>query len=328
LVFTTRTSVTHYVSRITFHASRFTFHAMRDDTLRQIPPLLPQFLRKRRVGMAGLQEEIERLGVDRPTFLIVRMLHELQGSYGGKPVTLAQMRAREPYSAVDHVPEPVGILEEKGLLLRVGDGAYTLSDEAREAVERVHELGRAHVARLQPLPPEELEALAHELHRALVPMLNDPVLAPRAGSHLAGSHSLAVFGDDAPAMVRIEQGIFDLWMARDDAHIKAWRDAGMEGPPMAVLTTIWYGDAHAVGELQQALANDQTPADLESSLAYLLEKEYITRDGDDAALTDQGILAREDIEHETDRIYFAPWPHIETEAEWLRDRLQALVSNL
>jgi hypothetical protein len=301
---------------------------MHDDTLKQIPPLLPQFLRKRRVGTPGLREMIDASGLDDNTFWAMVRVHELQGGYGGEPITVAQIRARRPYGAIDHATAVVANLEERGLLRRAGDEAYILSEQAWETMERLHEAGRAHVASLQPLPPEELETLAHELHRAIVPTLADTVLAPRPGSHLAGSHSLARFGDDAPAMVRIEQDIFDLWMARDDAHIKAWRDAGMEGPPMAALTTIWYGDAHTVGELQQALGGDQTPTDLESSLAYLLEKEYIARDGDDLALTDQGILAREDIERETDRIYFGPWPHSEAEAEWLRDRLQALVNNL
>ena len=311
---------------------------MRDDTLKQIPPLLPQFLRKRRVGTPGLREKIDASGLEHAAFWKLVRLHELQGSYGGAPVTIAQMRAREPYSTIDHFTPHLAALEEKNLLREEGDGVYALTEVGRWAVEALHKEGRAYVARNRPLPTEELEALADQLDRAVKAILDDQVLAPRPGSHLAGSHSLAelMIQDETKwsvptrprPILRIEQDIFDLWMARDDAHIKAWRDAGMEGPPMAVLTTLWYGDAHTVGELQQALGGDQTPADLESSLAYLLDEEYITRDGDDLALTDQGILAREDIERETDRIYFAPWPHSEAEAEWLRDRLQALVNNL
>ena len=80
-------------------------------------------------------------------------------------------------------------------------------------------------------------------------------------------------------------------------------------PPLDVLTRLWTGEAGTVPDLQKALADEQTPTDLESSLAYLLDKDYLTRDNDAVQLTPEGALAREDIERDTDKIYFAPWPH-------------------
>ena len=59
-----------------------------------------------------------------------------------------------------------------------------------------------------------------------------------------------------------------------------------------------------------------------------MDKDYITRDGNSVQLTPQGALAREDIERETDSLYFAPWPHTLAEAEWLPDKLAQLVENL
>ena len=44
--------------------------------------------------------------------------------------------------------------------------------------------------------------------------------------------------------------------------------------------------------------------------------------------TPQGVVEREDIERETDRVYFASWPHTLAEAEWLRDKLGELVENI
>src|SRR5205823_6546029 len=143
-----------------------------------------------------------------------------------------------------------------------------------------HEAARARLAEMHPLPAEELEALAEQLERAVDRVMHDPVLAPVPGSHLAASRSLATFGPDAPAMVRIEQAIYDLWITRDDAHIKAWRDADMEGPPMQVLSLVWSGEASAVSALVETLHEDQTPEDVESSLVYLLDREYIRREGD------------------------------------------------
>ena len=129
-------------------------------------------------------------------------------------------------------------------------------------------------------------------------------------------------------MVRIEQAIYDLWHARDDSHIKAWRDAGMEGPPMKVLTLIWSGEASTVSGLAEMLRDDQSLEDVESNLSYLFDKEYVVRDGDEVKLTPAGALAREEIERDTDRIYFASWPHTSEEAAWIGDKLRELIANI
>jgi DNA-binding MarR family transcriptional regulator len=129
-------------------------------------------------------------------------------------------------------------------------------------------------------------------------------------------------------MVRFEQAIYDLWMARDDSHIAAWRDAGLEGPPLQLLTLLWSGEAATMSDLTEKLREDQAPDDVEANMAYLMERGYVTREDNTLALTPEGALTREDIERETDRIYFTPWPHSTEEAAWMRDRLSELIENL
>ncbi|MDQ3930953.1 MAG: hypothetical protein M3328_17640, partial [Chloroflexota bacterium] len=297
--------------------------------------LMPRFLRKRRAGLPALQETIEevtrRLGLDRRTFFTLVLLRQIQGSYDDNPITVSEIRSWSTflYSTIDATAAPLATLKEKGLLHEDAGGALDLSREAREAVDQLHATARAQLARLQPLAPGDLGSLTGRLERTVQGILNDPVLSPRPGSHLAGSRSLATFGPDAPAMVRLEQAIFDLWMARDDAHIKSWRDAGLEGPAMQVLTLLWLGEANTVSGLAELLREDQSPEDLESSLAYLTAKELTVQHGDLVQLTPKGVLEREDIERDTDHIYFAPWPPFTLlEARWLRDELRALVDNL
>ena len=144
---------------------------------------------------------------------------------------------------------------------------------------------------------------------------------------MRGYRALSRYGDHTAPMVRIEQAIGELWGARDDAYMRAWREAGMEGPPLDVLSQVWLG-AVTVSALCESLKAKQTPEDIENSLVWLVEREYIERNGDNVALTPRGVMTREDIENETDRVYFEGWPFAIEEAAWVRDTLGELVENL
>ncbi len=300
------------------------------STLKEIPPLMPMFLQRRRVGVAAPRVLAEQVGIEPVLLFTMVQLSLIQGSYGGEHITPAQARewSRYTYSSRDHLMAHLAALEAKKLVMRDEEGRFTLTPGAFEVVEAVHMAGKAHVAGLQPLPQEELEELARQLERAVQAVLSDPVLAPRRGSHLAGSRTLVTTGPVVPVMVRIEQAIYDLWLARDDAHVKAWREADLEGPAVRMLTVLWSGETESVNELTQILKPDQTPEDVETTMAYLFDKDYLVREGDEVRLTPTGVLAREDIERDTDRVYFASWPHIEVEALWIRSKLGDVVANI
>ena len=298
---------------------------------------MPQFLRKRRMGIPAPDLIAKRLGIARSDLFTLVQLHLIQGSVGfDAPISMALARswARYAYSTKDHLSDHVAALKARGLVETPEEGTYNVTARGREAAEAFQAAGRAHVATHRPLPPTDLQELAYRLERAVKAIIFDPILAPRPGSHLAGSRALADLTPDSPndpdvaPMVRIEQAIYDLWLARDDSHTKAWRDAGMEGPPMQVLSLVWSGEAPTVNQLIEMLQYDQSPEDVEGSLAYLFDKDYIAREGDTIELTPAGVVVREDIESETNRIYFASWPHTEPEAAWMRDKLGELNTNL
>ena len=194
-------------------------------------------------------------------------------------------------------------------------------------MDTLHTEATAYVAKRMVLPLEEAERLARELRRAADAVAANPALAPKPGSHLLGFLAKSRYGDHSAPMVRIEQAIGELWGARDDAYMAAWREADMEGPPLDVLSLLWSG-AGTSAVLSEALETKQTPQDIESSLTWLVEREYAQRDGDSVTLTPQGVMTRDDIENETDRVYFAGWPFHVEEAMWVRDRLGQLVQRL
>jgi hypothetical protein len=297
------------------------------EVLRKLPPLMPQFLQRRRVGVPVVDELAARLGTER--HLIFTLLHvdTTQSIYGRDEVTLAELRAYNPYQVIDDLSGPLAQLKEKGLVRESAEAAFRLSPNARDAVDTLHTEGTVYVAKRMVLPIEDTEKLARELRQAADAVAANPALGPRQGSHMLGFLAKARYGDPSAPMVRIEQAIGELWGARDDAYMAAWREADMEGPPLEVLSLIWSG-VGMVAALSKALKWKQTPRDIESSLTWLVEREYAVRDGDHVSLTPQGVMAREDIENETDRVYFVGWPYTLDEAIWVRHVLDRLVERL
>ena len=297
------------------------------DILREIPPLIRLFLQRRRVGTPAIAPVLEELDIERPLLFALMRIHIISGSYGGSPVTMSQVHAYDPYTVVDEYAGTFPELLRRGLLRQDADGAISLSPEALAAVEAVQTGSSAYVGGREVLPTDTLGALANQLRRAVDAITTHPTTAPQPGSHLAGHLLVQRYSNLSRPMSAIEAYLYALWGGRDDAHMAAWREAGMEGPALDVLTQVWQG-ADTVAEVAANLQGQQTRNDVESSLPWLVAEEYFTLDGDNVAITPTGVMKRDDIERETDRIYFTPWPHTAEEAAFVRDTLHQVVEEL
>jgi hypothetical protein len=299
------------------------------DILRDIPPLMPQFLRKRRVGLKAVDEILAEFGVTRPMLFTLITVHEVGARYaranGG--VTLAELRASDPYATIDRFSEPIAQLMDGGYLQEEDGGVVVLSREARSAVDKLHTGATSYLASISPLPDEDMERLAAALERASGAVKSNPGIGMEQGSVLRGRLYFVRYGANRAPMVRIEQAIFELWGARDDAHVKAWREAEMEGPPFDLLAQVYTG-IKSERELAEAVKQRQKPDDVEANLEWLTARDLLTRHGDELTLTPEGVLMREDVERETDRVYFEGWPFTPDEALWIRDTLEQLVGCL
>jgi hypothetical protein len=129
-------------------------------------------------------------------------------------------------------------------------------------------------------------------------------------------------------MARLEEAVYALWMARDDAHNAAWRAAGFDGSVFDLLTRIWAGEADSVAQLIERVGGAQHPEDVDRGVAELIAQGYLSADGNMLRLTSAGRATRDAIEADTDRVYFAPWPSEVDEIEWLHDAFRALYERL
>jgi len=123
-------------------------------------------------------------------------------------------------------------------------------------------------------------------------------------------------------MVALENALFGLWHARDDSHMASWREAGFDGPTFDVLTRVWRSEGGDEDELAKKMPG-QREGDVRAALARLRADGYLQIEA--LAMTERGATVRQQIEDETDRKFFQPWPEdLAAEAPRLRDALRSI----
>jgi hypothetical protein len=279
----------------------------------ELVPLFPEFLTKRRTKFTLPLRLMEELGIDRPALLFVIGGVAPQG--GGR---LGEMW--NPYAtqwdqqqAASVAARDAGLVEEKG-------GRWDLTPAGRDLLKRVRREADAYLASLpSPLSTEDLARLASLLGRAFAAIAAS--LERRRHSHIPRAARMA--GDATHPMVALENAIFGLWLARDDCHMAAWRQAGLDGPTLDTLTRIWRGEA-ASQEALAAKLTTQRPADIATQLTALRRDGLVATD-DPPRTTDKGSRARQAIEDETDRLFFSAWPDdVGSSAGWIGEKLAAV----
>ena len=282
-------------------------------------PLFPTFLTNRRHGFAGIATSLSR-----PALLLLRDV--AMRPAGG--ATAESLRPGAPYSTRDpHLPWLAEAIQT-GFLRQDATGRYHLSERGLATVTRLEREAAAYLAALQPLPGATLARLAEEL-AAIAAGLD----ADYSGldSHLARTRRLAALAPAANAapLVQIDRAILDLWLARDDAHIAAWRYARFPGPVLDILTHLWRGDASTLAELRAGLAATQAPDDVDAGVDELIEQGYVEWRRDILQPTRAGYAVREHIEADTDAHYFSQWPDLaDARLAWLHETLRQLITAL
>jgi hypothetical protein len=286
--------------------------------------LFPQFLRKRRSGFPGLAPLLAEADISRPLFFLMM----LAAQFPPTGATADDLRPGAPYATRSpHLPlldEGVG----QGLLTRDERDRYRPTARGIALLTRAEREATAWLAQQHPLPEPDLRRLAAEF-AAIADHL--PRAAWPADAHLhrwSRIAALAPDSDDAP-LVRLERAIMDLWMARDDAHLTAWGNARFDGPHLDVLTHLWRGDAEDLAGLQAALAATQEPETVAALVDELTMQGYVEIRLGILQPTRAGYNVREQIESDTDEIYFDQWPNLDSATiTRLYDHLSHLIAAL
>jgi hypothetical protein len=276
----------------------------------ELVPLFPDFLTKRRTKFTFPLRLMEELRIDRPALFFVIGGVAPQG--GGRFSEMWNPYATQwdQYQAASAAARDAGLVDEKG-------GRWDLTSAGRELIRRVRREADAYLASLpSPIPTDELKRLASLLGRAFEATAAN--LDKRWHSHIPRAGRMA--GDASKPMVALENAIYGLWQARDDCHMAAWREAGLDGPTLDTLTRVWRGEGSSEAELATKLST-QRPSDVAAQLARLRRDGLVAADGTPRT-TDKGAKARQGIEDETDRLFFSAWPDdAGSAAGWIREKL-------
>jgi hypothetical protein len=107
--------------------------------------------------------------------------------------------------------------------------------------------------------------------------------------------------------------------------MSACRAYRFSGPVVDILSRIWSKEAQTLPSLVTTLEASQGPADIEQGIRQLAQSGCISASGDHVELTRQGQQIRDQIEAETDRIFFASWDQLAaSDVLWLAEQTSAV----
>ncbi len=237
----------------------------------------------------------------------------------------AELRANlsDPYCIHDPILNGLPLLVERGLLDQSGD-VYTLTSTGHALLMHGEHAANDYTGDRLCLPSDDLVRLAATLHD--VTERQRLASEPTDKAQQDRVPRLRRYDPRQTPSVQLEHALYALQRARDDAHMAAWRAAQFEGPAFDLLSRVWSGDASTVAELVERCRVRMGSEDVRRLVDELHRDGYLALDLPVVTITQHGRTVRDAIERETDRVYFAPWPPID--AEWVRDRLEVLVTGL
>ena len=285
---------------------------MREPYPLALPPLLQQFLQRRRAKSDFPLRAMDRLGLDRPAYFFVVDLG-IQDPRGACPQDIGN----SSYRTTDDPLRMTAAAGESAGLLTWGDGRWALTDKGKAVVGDFRRAIDTYFASLAPIAIDELERLGTLLDAAYQAAATSTEPATRDHTPRGTRYR---WREPSSPMARLDAAVYGLWQIRDDCHMQAWRDAGLTGPLTDALTRVWHQEATSEDALAEKMAT-QRPEEVRAAVERLRVDGQLTS-GPELALTPQGTVARERIEAETDRYFFAPWPDaVGAETDWVTERL-------
>ena len=280
-------NLTQQVQGAMFQAGQKQYHASLSDETRDNQPQRPPLLNIR----GGYAESVG--------WMMVQLLE-----FDPEPLTVEKFRVRAIYSAPRLSQAILELIASEKWANRVDD-EYSLTEEGRAVIIHLTEHRNLMFANFAPLPIGDLSKLVDMSQRILQAALD-------SGDKQATwclRHSQNRKPDETvSAISKLIHVCSDYNAFRDDAHMSAYSEQGIDGMTWEAFSFIHGGQAHTADELFDQLAyRGWTIGEWQAALTCLLEKGWITGDETGYQSTEKGKLISEKVEQNTDALFYAPW---------------------
>lgn len=249
----------------------------------------------------GVSEQFSaRTGLDqRATGLLIAAL-----TFEPDTISPERLSVRGPYTSEIDYDNRLHRAKDRGFLSEPEPGEYRLTSQGRTAVETFIEEARKAMAMADPLLVEDGKTLSGLLGRLTKASLDSPPPPDPWAIRLA----FKLMPTELPPLPYIEQALTCLSAYRDDAHIAAWRGSGLNPRAMESITYLWRREAESLDDLYDKLAfRGFEKHDYQAALAELRAKGFLDGTDKSPVLTSAGYAFREQVEKDTDRLFFQPW---------------------
>lgn len=251
--------------------------------------------------------------------------------FDAEPFTVTQFMRYFPYGLAQVNDERFASAVQQGYLASNGQGVYRATESGRSSALRLIQAGIDLTATLTPLPKELLRTLGNLLARISGEAFHSPeppvhVLIKAKQDFYERTGAFAVLEGVATYCLMLEGH-------RDDCYFATWSAHGVEGHAWEVIDVLSQNDALTFDDLHHKLSGRGVMREIHiADLRELIKRGWVEEESEKYQITHARRKVREDVEAETERLFFAPWSCLnESEledlsnlAEQLRDGLRSL----
>ncbi|MBK9051204.1 MAG: winged helix-turn-helix transcriptional regulator [Chloroflexi bacterium] len=265
--------------------------------------------------------QLRRGYAESPAWYMVQALE-----FDPEPLSVARLRVRAVYSGERIAAALLELLATEGWLDYQGDGDYVPTPAGRDVMERMRQRTGEWLGGLET-ELTDLGGLAILLGRVIASCMATEADGPWC---LRYSRRRAP-GDDAAAVLKINQYCADFNAFRDDAHMASYRPYGVSGQVWEIFWTIWQEQANTVDAIHEALVyRGLSRREVAQAVDELVTRGWVAAaENNDYTITEAGRAVRETAEQVTNERFYAPFVCLsETDLADLLERLARLQTEL
>lgn len=230
--------------------------------------------------------------------------------FGSEQITTSKFMHMFPYGLARLNEECFASAARQGYLILDNESGYSATEIGVNVAQKIWRQAGDSIADLKPMSEESLQHLLNFLERLVEASLAMP--QPPAHFFLSSKKkNYQQFGTIYPLEYFVV--LFgELAAYRDDMYVAAWQAYQIEGHAWDLFDKMVGGKALTIDGLYAKLKRRGLPQEIYfQDLQELIKRGWVTEKANEYQITPAGNKVREDVEAETERLFFAPWACLE-----------------